>query len=474
MSWEPLSFFGGNLKVQYCQDREILLCGGRGTGKSVAALNKLHLLMASVPYARGLIVRRTRQSITKSTLPVFENIILETDSDLFKYLTKRGGHKQYRERYIYPNKSEIEFGGLDKPGDFKSADYDIIIFEEAEQEKSLTTYLELVPCLRNNKLPYQQIICVCNPGSPHHWLYTRSHDKYRGELAMTYIQTSLKDNPLYWDQKKDCYTETGKSYIKPFASFPSHLYRRYFDGEWVAAEGSVYGEVWDPDVHIIEPFDTVQKEYRHIIGIDWGTAHVGVAQVWAISPTNIMYLVEEMYLPGKDVQWWFEEVLKLRDKYNIEAIIADSANLGNRQYFESRGIRTIKAIKNPVKDGISMVYSRLSRKILFFFRDARRHNPSVDLINHSLPTCTTEEIEGYVWQVDKEGKTIEEPVKKSDDGNDCMRYSVAHIDTANKFDFVVCGNDENDDNTNYVERFNKPIRMPTWREKMANLDFYFD
>jgi len=460
LNWEPLSFYGGNLKLQYCQDREVLLCGGRGTGKSVAALFKLHVLLATNPGARGLVVRRTRQSITKSTLPLFENCILEPNSDLAKFLTNKGGHKQYRERYIYPNKSEFEFGGMDKPGDFKSADYDIILFEEAEQEKSLTNYLELVPCLRNNQISFQQIICVCNPGSPHHWLYTRSHDKYRGELPMTYISTTLKDNPLYWDQKKDQYTEAGKSYIKPFESYPTHLYRRYFEGLWVAAEGSVYGEVWDPDIHVVEPFDTVQKEYRHIISIDWGTAHVGVAQVWAISPDNVMFLVEEVYLPGKDVQWWLETVQDLRERYNPDAIVADSANLGNRQYFDTRGIRTVKAIKNPVKDGISMVYSRLSRKKLFLFRDARRHNPSQEQMNHSLPTCFAEEIEGYVWKIDKDGKTVEEPVKKSDDAADACRYAVAHIDTQNKFDFVFC-NEDADDDYNYAEKMNKPIRMPT-------------
>ena len=85
-NWKPLNLLGGNLDYQYCKDKEVLLEGGRGTGKSVAALHKIHLLLATYPRARALVVRRTRRSITQSTIPTFENKILEPLSELTRFL----------------------------------------------------------------------------------------------------------------------------------------------------------------------------------------------------------------------------------------------------------------------------------------------------------------------------------------------------------------------------------------------------
>lgn len=465
--WEPLKLLGGNLDYQYCKDKEVLLEGGRGTGKSVAALHKIHLLLATYPKARALVVRRTRRSITQSTIPTFENKILEPMSELTRFLLSKGGHKRYRMAYNYPNGSEIEFGSMENPDDFKSADYDLVVFEEAEQERSIENYLTLVHCLRNNVLPYQQITCVCNPGSPSHWLNVRGSEIYSDNTkVMTRIKTTLKNNPLFFNIEKNKYTEAGLDYLKPFESFPKFLRQRYLDGQWTAAEGGIYTEVWDENKHIIKPFDTIGKEYRHIMSIDWGTVHTGVIQVWAINKDKIMYLVEEVVTPGKDVEWWFNTAQDLINKYNIDEVVADSANKGNRLYFQRRGINTKSAIKNPVKDGISAVYARLKGHDgipnLYIFKNSLKHKIPDVLLQHHLPTCLAEELNQYVWKIDKQGNTLEEPVKMNDDGCDALRYAVAHIDTQHKFCFVMSGDSDN----NIIEP-EITYEMPSVQERLS-------
>ncbi len=47
------------------------------------------------------------------------------------------------------------------------------------------------------------------------------------------------------------------------------------------------------------------------------------------------------------------------------------------------------------------------------------------------PTCTEEEVGGYVWAPGVDGRPLkEEPLKMDDHGCDAMRYAVAEIDLA--------------------------------------------
>ena len=50
------------------------------------------------------------------------------------------------------------------------------------------------------------------------------------------------------------------------------------------------------------------------------------------------------------------------------------------------------------------------------------------LVEAKAPTCTEEEVEGYVWDVSNGRRRGEEPVKVDDHGMDCVRYVVAHRD----------------------------------------------
>ena len=62
---------GAALDLFSCRESEVLLSGPAGTGKSRACLEKLHALMLANPGARGLMVRKTQESIKNSGLVTY-------------------------------------------------------------------------------------------------------------------------------------------------------------------------------------------------------------------------------------------------------------------------------------------------------------------------------------------------------------------------------------------------------------------
>ena len=52
----------------------------------------------------------------------------------------------------------------------------------------------------------------------------------------------------------------------------------------------------------------------------------------------------------------------------------------------------------------------------------------VALAEARKPTCTEEEVDGYVWSLRGGRRKGEEPLKEGDHGMDAMRYMVAHLD----------------------------------------------
>ena len=48
------------------------------------------------------------------------------------------------------------------------------------------------------------------------------------------------------------------------------------------------------------------------------------------------------------------------------------------------------------------------------------------LVEAKLPTCTEEEVEGYVWDVSNGRRRVEEPVRVDDHGMNCVRYVLAN------------------------------------------------
>jgi phage terminase large subunit len=152
-------------------------------------LEKVHLFLMNYAGARGLIVRKTRASMTESVLVTFESHVATAGCTLTNQ------QRRTRTAYDYVNGSSLVVGGMDNPDRLMSTEYDIIaVFEATELTED--DWEKLTTRLRNGKAPYQQIIADCNPAAPSHWLKRRAD---RGQMAV--FPSTHKDNPRLWDGK---------------------------------------------------------------------------------------------------------------------------------------------------------------------------------------------------------------------------------------------------------------------------------
>jgi PBSX family phage terminase large subunit len=410
--------FGAARRLWGLRDEEILMEGPAGTGKTRALLEKLHFCAMKYPGFRGLIIRKTRESLTNSVLVTFEEKVIPPDSPVLA-----GPKRRLRATYYYPNGSQIDVGGMDKASKVMSTEYDMVVcFESTELTEE--DFENLTTRIRNWRMPYQQIIADCNPGGPNHWLNKRPKAK-----GMTRLLSRHEDNPLLFDHKSGRWTEQGEKYIKKLDRLSGARRLRLRFGKWAAAEGMVY-QGWEPAKHWKKK-TAPPKSWRRIRVIDFGFTNPFVCQWWAIDNDGRMWLYREIYYSGRLVRDHAKQIIKLSQGENIEATICDWDAEG-RATLEDAGISTIPAYK-AIEEGLEAVKARLrdagdGMARLFIMRDCL-YEEDPTLKDAGLPTETVEEIDNYVYGPKKEDKSAkEEPVDKDNHGMDAMRYAVAYVD----------------------------------------------
>jgi len=440
--------YGNNLAVLTDQSKEILLCGPTRTGKSFAWLVKLHQFATKYPRFRGLIVRKTRASLSESALQTFEQQVLGPSHPL----VINGPRRRYRESYIYPNGAEIVIDGMDKKTKILSTEFDIIFFQEAT-EATIDDIEYLITRLSNDAVGFHQLLLDCNPDHPKHPL------KLRVESGRTkYYESRHEDNPKFYNQATQEWTKLGLDYVFGTLSQLSGVrYKRFRLGIWAAAEGAIYEEFRE-EVHVISrsvfPGGQIPHHWEKIRVIDFGYKAPFVCQWWARDPGNneiVMY--REIYITGQLVEDLAPQIKHLSGEYDHPAVIAWMKDNGiternererivvticdhdaeDRATLSKYGIFNIAAFKR-IKLGIQAVQSRLKvdqntgRAKLMLVEDALVAADPM-LIESKLPTCTLDEIGGYEWEKTKDGKPIQEVPRMIDDhGMDTMRYAICWFD----------------------------------------------
>ncbi|GAA2694473.1 hypothetical protein GCM10010400_70100 [Streptomyces aculeolatus] len=445
VTYEPR---GAARELFQSDDLEVLLSGAAGTGKSVGALMYLHLACLSTPKVRALVVRKTLASLTASTLVTFREKVAKEAIEAGA-LRFYGGSPQEPASYKYANGSVIVVGGLDRASRLLSTEFDLVFVDEAIEvtEEDLDT---IVSRLRNGVLSRQRLIMATNPGSPTHHLKLRAD---AGRCRMLY--SKHEDNPrLYQDGE---WTEYGQAYLARLDSLTGARYQRMRWGKWVAAEGIVY-EGWDDGVHLVDPFP-IPAEWTRWWTVDFGFTAPFVCQMWAEDGDGRLYLYREHYRTRRLVEDHAKAILRsvevcvehcgrnqrIHDHAACEkcvmgwgepkprAVIVDHDAEDRATLERHLGMGTAAARKG-VSDGIQAVQSRLKaqgdgRPRLHILRGALVERDQ-DLADAKKPTCTAEEINGYVWAVKpgNAGGLKEEPVKADDHGMDAMRYMCAQLD----------------------------------------------
>lgn len=422
--------------------RQVLLSGPAGTGKSRACLEKGHLMALKNPGSRGLIVRKTAASLTSTALVTYREHVAKEAIEAGD-VTWYGGSSQEAPGYRYSNGSVINVGGMDKPSKIMSSEYDWAYVQEAI-ELTETDWEAITTRLRNGVISFQQLMADTNPAAQTHWLKVKA-DRTSSDDGFVMLDTKHTDNPrMYREVLTDegvSYeiTEYGRSYMAVLEDLTGVRKLRLKDGLWVAAEGMIYEDVWNESIHIVDRFQ-IPSSWRRWWAVDFGFTHPFVLQCWAEDPDGRAYMYREIFHTRRLVEDHARTILDIVapgttwDKDGVvsygewieprpTSIICDHDAEDRATLEKWLGLSTTPAHKS-VKDGIEAVASRMKvagdgKARLYFLRDsvvARDPN----LVQKKRPTCTVEEIPGYVWNEAKDA-----PVKELDDGCDTARYFVA-------------------------------------------------
>src|SRR5258708_368733 len=411
------------------QQPELVLSGPAGTGKSRALIEKVHLACLRHPGLRALMVRKTRRSLTESGMVTYwQKVVHPSDGVVW-----RSSEQQYQ----YRNGSILAVGGLDKAQKIMSSEWDLVYVQEAT-EPTENDWEAITTRLRNGKNTYQQILGDCNPDAPTHWLKVRADS---GRAIM--LESKHEDNPVLFDEN-GVMTAEGTRYLAVLDALTGVRLMRLRHGFWSASEGMVYQDCWDRARNLIDKTD-IKPEWSRWLSVDFGYTNPFVCQWWAEDPDGRLYLYREIYRTKtlvedhcqdiKIASGWFhllpkghprhkDRIPEYADPLPREIICDHDAE--DRAILERHlGMYTTPA-KKTVSDGIQEVASRMraagdNKPRLFIMRDALYQRDPL-LVEAKKPTCTAEEVEGYVWDTGGGRKQGEQPLKKDDHGVDACRY----------------------------------------------------
>ncbi len=248
-----------------------------------------------------------------------------------------------------------------------------------------------------------QLFATTNPDSPFHWLKKNYLDR-KDELDLKLWKFNLEDNPSL--------TEDFKNSLK--TEYQGLWYRRYINGEWCLAEGTIY-DFFTEEIHCVD--DVYNAATYYIVGVDYGTSNPTAFTLIGYNPTiypNI-WVEQEYYYNAADhsrqkTDTEFAEDLKefIGDRL-IKGIYIDPSAESFKTECRRQSIRNILDAKNDVLDGIRFVSSLLT-------------NGTLKIIKRCVNL--RKEFQSYIWDSKSLEKGIDKPLKAHDHCLDSLRYAL--------------------------------------------------
>jgi hypothetical protein len=373
MNLLPVTMGRAFLPLHHFTDPFIFCESPRGCLKTCSILNSLMARAGRWPGSRWYLWRSTRTRLSDTVLRSFEEYVIPAWSEVrgMRLMNPHAG-PSHRSSYVFENGSEFIPVGLDDIQRGTSAEGAGGYLAEAIELDRPDQALALAGMLRQPGVPFHQIIVDANPGAPGHWLnqIAESIDPKlrRVETQADYLRlqeynqtpavdplsrwkrivAKIQDNPHYFDVGAWKYTDAGESYLKTLGVLKGHLRRRWIDGDWISAEGSVYPE-FDEHRHVMTPF-RIPKEWPQYVGLDPGYDHPCAILWFAVAPNGCVYVVDELYRGGLSVVDHARDIRLRNAGRTVQRYYADP------QHAFSRTAQSPRSIAAQLKDcGLTFV-----------------------------------------------------------------------------------------------------------------------
>ena len=414
---ENLEFRGGNKDLILAHDSDVMIVGAAGTGKTMAAVWKIHFIAMKYPGARILMARKTLEALKSGALATYANKLNPERYGVYPF----GGNKFSPAEFRYPNGSVILVVGMDKADKVLSTEFDVIYVNEATEIRE-SDWETLRGRLRNGIVPYQMIFGDLNPSGVRHWANLRM------KAGLTRRITSKhKDNPAYWLEGAGEWTPLGNSYINSTLKGLTGMRRkRLFLGDWASAEGIVY-ESFDPEVHVKE-VDTTG--WRCAMGVDVGTKNpTCILTVFQSGQDDHIHVKHEFYQAGLSSNRILDAI-RYRARQSKPDFIAIDPSAVAYIIDLHQGLFPAYPAENDILVGIQRVKSALEATT----EPHIEWNDDIDGLFQPKPlfsidpSCTNliEEFGMYAFAENARIET-DKPTKEHDHSMDALRYVISQL-----------------------------------------------
>ena len=390
------------------EDKEkfiILITGGRGSGKSFNASTFIERLTFEMTEAEKIVhqilyTRYTMVSAGKSIIPeMMEKIDLDGTTKYFKTTKTDIVNKM--------TKSRIMFRGIKTSSGNQTAKLKSIqgittfVCDEAEEWTNEEEFDKIMLSIRKKGIQ-NRIIIIMNPCDSNHFIYQKYIEKTHKLVEIDGVQVQISTHPnvlhihtTYFDNLENLSPEFLKEVGDMKVNNPEK-YAHVVIGQWAdVAEGAVFKK-WG----IVKEFPRECKKVG--IGQDFGFTNDPSAAVRCGIIDNRLYVDELFYETDM-----LSSAIANRLKPFSMKVFADSQDPRLIQEIKNRGVNIYPVDKFPgsIKAGIDKI------KDMEFFVTERSYN----LIT---------ELRKYVWDKDKDGNYINEPVDEYNHLMDAIRYYV--------------------------------------------------
>ena len=450
-------YFNNSLQMPYSENyhrlnntwkegkREVVLTGGRGKGKTVALLLYLINRCLSVPGIKIVIARSDYSTIKKTLIPSLEN-------DIFHYPLGNSRNKHPKNPFIlaggvdapkalrFVNGSEIAFIGLDDKSKVRGMACDIFVLNEGTTEDTSEVWGAMGGTLAGgragnwyvNGRRFSQMITDTNPSHKFHWLY-KDFDVDNGvpDPLKCFLTWTHHDNPFLTEPGTETLNADGEQTIADLIRYYGDGYeaQRMIWGQWVAAEGAVYG-MYTPKVHeVLMSRGDFSVDTKWHIGQDHGgTSPFAIMLTGEHDGTYRTY--KELSLSGCEFDVVMSAVGSLLTRERILAISTywcDTNVPAFNESLRSAGYPVIEADKRDKVGNINTV-----KQVI---RDNRYFVNTTSLEERDLkyegPQGIKEEILGFAYLTQEKQETAanpEMPVLKNNHWCDALEYHIAGVE----------------------------------------------
>lgn len=468
--WKPQD--GSQSLFLSCPFNEILYEGSRGPGKTDALLMRFarNVGVGYGDHWRGIIFRREFKElgdiVTKSKR-WFRQIFPEA-----RFLKSPQDYK-----WVFPDGEELLFRTFNGPDDywnFHGHEYPFIGWEELTTWPNSESYLSMFSCNRTSYRPHFdkrgnqlgpdslscEVASTTNPwGRGHNWV-----KKY-------FINPAPAGVPFTADSGREAVRIFGhitenqflsQEYIDEIRNIKEPNRRKaWWEGSWDITSGGAIDDLWDSDIHVIEPF--IIPEGWHIDrSFDWGSSHPFSVGWWAESngeefldldgntrwvPAGTLFRIAEWYGaegPNKGLKMSASKIAKGIigfEKQLLKGIIRNhkrvSAGPADNQIFNkvnenciaddmaNEGILWKRSDKSPGSriNGLQVVRDKMEASLepemenpgIFFFStcvDSIEQLPALPRSSKN-PDDVDTEAEDHIWDEVRYRSMFKKPVKSS-------------------------------------------------------------